>query len=151
MGCSTTSSVGTMLWEFLKFLSSLLLVFSFCGKSNLQKVYSAQGLKGTIHPDRGGKAADYMAPIATWHPQSQSREKNEFLLFLVYSVCYTSGEKVSPTLRRGSLVILPGRTLPDLRKAIYLFNAPGILFPMKPSLPLVNLSNTTHLHHCIEC
>lgn len=150
MDCSTTSSVA-MLREFLKFLSSLLLIFSFCGKSNLQKVYLAQGLKGTIHPNRGGKAADYMAPIVTWHPHSQSREKNEFLLFLVYSVCYTSSENVSPTLRRGSLVILPGQTLTDLRKAIYLFNAPGILFPMKPSLPLVNLSNTTHLHCCIEC
>lgn len=144
MSCSTTSSVA-MLWEFLKFLSSLLLIFSFCGKSNLQKVYSAQGLKGTIHPDRGGKAADYMAPTVT------KQGENEFPLFLGYSVCYTSGEKVSPTLRRGSLVILPGQTLTDLPKAIYLFNTPGILFPMKPSLPLVNLSNTTHLHYCIEC
>lgn len=41
--------------------------FSFCGKSTLQKVYLAQGLKGTIHPDRGGEAADHMAPIVTWY------------------------------------------------------------------------------------
>lgn len=66
MGCSTTSSIA-MLWELLKFFTSLLWIFSFCGKSNLQKVYLAQGLKGTTHPDRGGKAADHMAPIVTWH------------------------------------------------------------------------------------